>query len=172
MLRQLAARVGVVRATNYAALAKQLQKAREKLGKQGQTIEDLRAEQKQWKVRLSDAEAVADKAKSALASERPQFEQTKAELEGKLRQLATEVDRLRKQAQRQTEIDTLQRRLRDAERELKIAREYLTVLEVKLDLVEAAANVLDGRTRTLTVRRASAESGAMAALEDLERRLG
>jgi chromosome segregation ATPase len=54
-------------------------------------------------------------------------------------------DKLR---QRQDEIESiLRKRLVDAERELVTAREQLMAIDVKLDILEGAANVLDSRTR-------------------------
>jgi len=55
--------------------------------------------------------------------------------------------------QKQTELDALQSRLEHAERELSGAREHLMVIEVKLDILEGAANVLDGRMRTAAPQR-------------------
>ena len=40
------------------------------------------------------------------------------------------------------------KRLIEAEQELAAARNHLMVVEVKLDILEGAANVLDARTRT------------------------
>ena len=43
--------------------------------------------------------------------------------------------------------ESLRTRLIEAERELMVAREHLMAIEVKLDILEGAANVLDVRTR-------------------------
>lgn len=48
---------------------------------------------------------------------------------------------------RRHEIEDLRKRLANAERELLVAREHLMAIEVKLDILEGAANVLDIRTR-------------------------
>jgi hypothetical protein len=53
---------------------------------------------------------------------------------------------------RQVDLESLQARLQHAERELAGAREHLMVIEVKLDILEGAANVLDARTRTAVAR--------------------
>jgi hypothetical protein len=54
----------------------------------------------------------------------------------------------------------LQNRLDVAEQELVAVREHLMAIEVKLDILEGAANVLDGRTRTVLAHRTSASRGA------------
>jgi chromosome segregation ATPase len=56
-------------------------------------------------------------------------------------------------------LEALQARLDDADRELATARDYLMVVEAKLDILEGAANVLDARTRA-QVHRGTGESGA------------
>lgn len=54
---------------------------------------------------------------------------------------------LAKMRERREEIQNLRTRLAEAERELMVAREHLMAIEVKLDILEGAANVLDVRTR-------------------------
>jgi chromosome segregation ATPase len=56
---------------------------------------------------------------------------------------------LAKLTARHEKMDDLRRRLADAERELLVAREHLMAVEVKLDILEGAANVLDIRTRAV-----------------------
>lgn len=53
-----------------------------------------------------------------------------------------------RQRQRDEEIERLREQLASTERELILAREHLMAVEVKLDILEGAANVLDARTRT------------------------
>jgi hypothetical protein len=60
---------------------------------------------------------------------------------------------------RDNEFTRLERQLADTERELVLAREHLMAVEVKLDILEGAANVLDARLRT-AARQQRAESGA------------
>ena len=52
----------------------------------------------------------------------------------------------------EAEWKAMQSRLAESERALAIAREQLMAIEVKLDILEGAANVLDARTRS-TVHR-------------------
>ena len=57
------------------------------------------------------------------------------ELEERIRLLQDEIERL------------LRMRLVEAEQSLGLAREHLMAIDVKLDILEGAANVLDARTR-------------------------
>ena len=61
--------------------------------------------------------------------------------------------------QRAADFDALNARLRELERELAVAREHLMAVEVKLDILEGAANVLDVRTRA-AIHQPTAETGA------------
>jgi hypothetical protein len=65
------------------------------------------------------------------------------------------------QQERAAELVDLKQRLAESERDLVVAREQLMAIEVKLDILEGAANVLDGRTRELVTRRSGlgTESG-------------
>jgi DNA repair exonuclease SbcCD ATPase subunit len=49
--------------------------------------------------------------------------------------------------ERVADADTIDARLAETERALSIAREHLNAIEVKLEILEGAANVLDARTR-------------------------
>jgi len=59
------------------------------------------------------------------------------------------------------DVKKLRDRLADTERELMVARDHLMAIEVKLDILEGAANVLDKRTRS-SVPKDRHESGARA----------
>jgi prefoldin subunit 5 len=48
---------------------------------------------------------------------------------------------------RQEDITNLTARLAETEQALALAREHLMMVDVKLDILEGAANVLDARTR-------------------------
>jgi alanyl-tRNA synthetase len=81
----------------------------------------------------------------------------------RLRKLAKTEESRAKLAERlrgqDSELAALQERLTIAEGELTAAREQLMAVEVKLDILEGAANVLDLRTR-VAVSRQQTESGA------------
>ena len=60
---------------------------------------------------------------------------------------------------RLAEAATMQARLLETERALALARDHLNAIEVKLEILEGAANVLDARTRVAPQHRPD-ETGA------------
>jgi hypothetical protein len=103
---------------------------------QAREIAEVKAGSLAWKTKAS---AAMERAKS---------------LEGEVKRQAQLVHRLtvsgEKLRQRQDEVERLLNvRLADAEQALNLAREYLMAIDVKLDILEGAANVLDTRTRTV-----------------------
>lgn len=93
--------------------------------------EQVKAESQIWKDRAREAIARADK----LADD-----------------LNRQAKLLERQQQQTTDSEKLRERLSLAERELIAAREQLMAVEVKLDILEGAANVLDVRTRAAISR--------------------
>jgi hypothetical protein len=64
-----------------------------------------------------------------------------------------------KALQRQVaDLQSLHERLTVAERDLAAARDLLMAVDVKLDILEGAANVLDTRTRSVVSRQRSGAS--------------
>jgi chromosome segregation ATPase len=98
-----------------------------------------------WKARAGDAIARVKALESELKHEAKRVE--------KLKGLAEKLQ------QRDAELEKLRDRLATAERELSVAREHLMAVEVKLDILEGAANVLDARTRSV-IRPQPRETGA------------
>jgi hypothetical protein len=74
-------------------------------------------------------------------------------LEGELAEQARLLKDTQKQLERVRSHDGEAARLREqllkTDRALMLAREHLMAVEVKLDILEGAANVLDARTRTV-----------------------
>lgn len=76
-----------------------------------------------------------------------------ARRERTLEQQARDLDRQLKKIQRQArpiadgDLVAMQTRLAETERALTLARDQLNAIEVKLEILEGAANVLDTRTR-------------------------
>jgi SMC interacting uncharacterized protein involved in chromosome segregation len=68
---------------------------------------------------------------------------------------AREVKALQRQV---ADLQSLNERLIVAERDLAAARELLMAVDVKLDILEGAANVLDVRTRSVVSRERSGAS--------------
>ena len=120
LLREWLAAVGLVSARRHKAVLKQ--------------IEALKVASAERKTRASAAASRAQ------------------ELEARLRRQTDEAEKLQQKMdkwkqQRQHDFQQLLLQLAKTERELKVARDHLMAIEVKLDILEGAANVLDTRTR-------------------------
>jgi len=100
-----------------------------------------------WKAKAAEANARAKAFEAEAQHEAQRAEKYKATIEKLQRQTA--------------DVEKLRERLIVAERELTVAREHLMAVEVKLDILEGAANVLDARTR-LAIRPQPRETGAPA----------
>ena len=130
LLIKLAALFGVVPARRYEGLVTQLA--------------DARSNAQSWKSRANEALA---RVKS---------------LEREVRRQSRLLDDARTLVERVHggggDADRLREQLADAQRQLFVAREHLMGIEVKLDILEGAANVLDARTRVAI--RQSTRTGA------------
>ena len=147
--------IGLVPARRHALLERQLKeaetrakKAESETKKVRQLLEEVRAESRAWKTRADDT----GKQLKALATE-AQRQRERAE------KYKDAIDRSSQSAKAgSVDVETLLKRLDEAERELAVAREHLMAVEVKLDILEGAANVLDTRTR-LVVAQQAGETG-------------
>ena len=130
LINGLLAMVGLVTVRRYHALMQQL--------------EQVKAGSLEWKAKARESTARA----TALETEVKQHARhaQKSELY------------LAKMRARREEMNNLRARLAAAERELVVAREHLMAIEVKLDILEGAANVLDARTRGAIVKEPSRTS--------------
>jgi hypothetical protein len=144
---------GIVSSARYAQAVEQQRKAESRAAKLENQLEVTRAESRGWKVKADQAVDAARQAQASAAEAKKQLQRAE-----KLRAEAEE--RGARKAERAADLDLLQKRLADAERELRIAREQLMAVEVKLDILEGAANVLDARTRSAVARRTTSERGA------------
>jgi chromosome segregation ATPase len=105
----------------------------------------LRADVDNWKRRHEESASAGAESKRAAAAAASRAERAEAEVEGlkaRSQALATKLGVLREQ-------------LDKAKRESTTAHEHLMAMEVKLDLIEAALQVLDVRTRDATLERAA-----------------
>jgi hypothetical protein len=119
LLLKVLAAFGMVPARRYNELARQ--------------AAELRGSAKSWKIKATEA---SERAKA---------------LDGELHRQTRLVKEARDAANKSSndgDIVKLRQQLADTERELILAREHLMAIEVKLDILEGAANVLDVRTRT------------------------
>jgi chromosome segregation ATPase len=139
--------LGLVRGRSYDALAEQHAKAEAHAAKLARHLEESKADSRGWKTKAEEAVAELKKAQEDAATVRKELRQ--AEKQKELLQ------------ERTAELVALKQRLADSERDLIVAREQLMAIEVKLDILEGAANVLDARTRELVTRRSGVgtESG-------------
>ena len=125
---KLLAAVGLVPAGRYVMASRQAHKL----------DKELRA----WKKRALKSGARATQLEEQLKDQIRRLKDARAATEQK----ATLTNR------DEAEWKAMQSRLTESERALAIAREQLMAIEVKLDILEGAANVLDARTRS-TVQR-------------------
>lgn len=117
------------RLAQAAAASDGLQQARrEEARRHKSRVAELESEQARRAARASDA---AEQASQRIAALEKELRKRDAELEAAVRQETA-----------------LEQRVAAAIEELRAAREALAAVEVKLDILEGAANVLDRRTRT------------------------
>jgi hypothetical protein len=109
---------------------------------QARLIADAKAGSLAWKTKAGEAVARV-KVLDAEVKQQAQVIQRLTAANEKLRQHQEELD------------DLLTVRLAEAEQSLTVAREYLMAVDVKLDILEGAANVLDTRTRTIVSKQHS-----------------
>jgi chromosome segregation ATPase len=118
----------------------------------------LRADSENWKRRYDDAteglagwkqsahraEAETERARGGADKIKADLERTRADFE---REQARTADWRRRAEALATELQDMRVRLNNAQRATGSANEQLMAMEVKLDLIEAAIQVLDTRTR-------------------------
>jgi len=179
LLGQLLNLLGLVRIGHLTAVQRQLRDAEGRFKTVKQERDQLRAESEQLKVRSADqVKGEVGRFKAKLEEARTDMERWKSAAGEAQRALkaakaqgdkhAERANRLQAQRERDNEqgerrsreFDSLAKRLELAERQLIVAREHLMAVEVKLDILEGAANVLDARTRTVIGSQERAESGA------------
>lgn len=142
--------LGLVPASGYDALA-------ERTDKLARQLEEYKSNSRVWKTKAEEAFGEIKKAQDATAAAHKLLRQTEKHRDEQSRnaqKLKEDLEKLRKvQQERAAELVDLKKRLAESERDLIIAREQLMAIDVKLDILEGAANVLDGRTRELVTRR-------------------
>src|SRR5688500_5732207 len=137
-------RVGLVTAAAYDRVADRLLKTESRLANADAELEQLRADARAWKTKAEEAHARLKTAAEEAASRAAEFKQETRELQHQVeRQDETMKKDADRYARRVADVEALQGRLTEAERELVAARDQLMAVETKLDILEAAANVLD-----------------------------
>jgi chromosome segregation ATPase len=134
---------GLASASRLASMAERLRKSESRVESLSRKLEEAQADIRTWRSKAEEAQKRVKDAESETAREAQRFEKAKADIE--------------KQATRDKkktiDVDALDVRLDGAERDLAVSRDHLMAIEVKLDILEGAATVLDGRTRTLLAER-------------------
>jgi chromosome segregation ATPase len=109
-----------------------------------QRMARLRTSAEGWKQRYEDASKAAAEWKHTAVDARTSAERTA----GKLEHARAHVDEWKSRAEAlATQVRDLKERLDETRRVTTVARQHLMATEVKLDLIEAAVQVLDARTR-------------------------
>jgi chromosome segregation ATPase len=139
-----------------------LRRAEAKVAQLERDLELVRADAQSWKRRHEDAseaisgwkqafqrtQAAAEQAQAHANRFKSEFERAQTELERE--KPRTEGSRQRAETLK-TELQEMRARAEQAQRAAELANEQLMAMEVKLDLIEAAIQVLDLRTREQAV---------------------
>lgn len=159
-IKTLLAAFGVAPAAHLARLEADVRRAEGKTAQLEERLVHLRNEADSWKRRHEDAADAAVGWKLAASRAQAELDRVKTDAEkaktGMERaQAEAERDKARLQGVRET-LDRVRSRLEDARGGIESSNEQLMAMEVKLDLIEAAIQVLDARTREHAVSHASA----------------
>jgi len=142
MKRGLAA-VGMVPARQMESVAEELRRASKRLAKAEERLVEVRSDAEGWKRRHHEASARTTEHHAALERAEKRAERAEAQAaEWKERAEALS-----------SQVRDLKEQLRETKGAAASAREYLMATETKLDLIEAAIQVLDARTRDRAVAR-------------------
>jgi chromosome segregation ATPase len=137
-------RLGFVRIARYDAIAQQRNKAEKRSTELAHRVEELRASLREWRGRAEGLSALSRRDRESLRQLQKDAVRGQKELERRCEHLGkvqAENARLR------ASITALEQRVVAAEEALVAAREMLMLVEVKLDILEGAATVLDRRSR-------------------------
>ena len=150
LILKLLAAIGLAPAGHLTQAQTRANRAAEKVARLEQQATKLREERDDWKQRHQHAITAAADLKKTAARAEDASARAKAEAE----RANTQVEEWRTRAQAlTTELREVRDRLEEARRVGTLAREHLMVTETKLDLIEAAIQVLDSRTRDAVVPR-------------------
>jgi chromosome segregation ATPase len=158
----LLAAIGLAPASRVDQLNGDVRRVEGKVAQLERQLEEARADAQSWKKRHEDtteavagwkqathrAQAETEYAKKNVDRIRGELERAKAELEREQPRMAEE----RRRAETlKAELQDMRARAEHAHRVTDSANEQLMAMEVKLDLIEAAIQILDARTREQAV---------------------
>lgn len=163
-IKALLSAVGLAPASQIERLNHDVRRAEAKIGQLEEQIAQLRADGQSWKRRYDDtseavagwkqaahrAEAEAERTKGSADRTKADLERARTDVE---REQARAADWRRRAEALTAELQEWRGRVEDAHRATDSANEQLMAMEVKLDLIEAAIQVLDTRTREQAVSR-------------------
>jgi len=146
-IRKVLAGMGLATAAQVRHAAAQAQHSARKAE---QRMTRLRTSAEEWKQRYEEASKVAADWKHAAVDARASVERAT----GKLEHVQAHVVEWKARAEAlTTQVRELKERLEETRRVTTVARQHLMATEVKLDLIEAAVQVLDARTREAALPR-------------------
>jgi chromosome segregation ATPase len=149
-VKSVLASVGLASAGQVNGALHQAQKAQAKLKALEDRLAKVREASANWKRRYEESVRAAAEFKQAASRADVKAERASAAAEraaAKADEWKARTDTLMGQ------VRDLSARLKEANRAATAAREHLMATEVKLDLIEAAIQVLDSRTRETAVTR-------------------
>jgi chromosome segregation ATPase len=146
-IRKVLAGIGLATAAQVRQAATQTRQTAQKAEEQ---MAKLRTDAKGWKQRYEESSRAAAEWKKAAADAEGNVERSSRELE----RVQAHADEWRSRAETlTTQVRDLKERLDETRRVTTVARQHLMATEVKLDLIEAAVQVLDARTRESAIPR-------------------
>ena len=160
MIRRALETMGLVTEGKYAVAIERLKKAEARALKLAQHVREARAETQTWKSKTAEAQDALRKAQARAAEAIQKAEAKAADAQRQARRAEAIRVEAERRAQKTIDLEGMQKELERSEHELLLAREQLMAVEVKLDILEGAANVLDTRTRGIASRRTTPEDGS------------
>jgi chromosome segregation ATPase len=138
LLGRAAARAGLVSRAKYVQASEALQRANGKIAELKELLEAARA----------DSRALKAKVEEVTGRLTHQRDEDSAKHAKRAAKATEELERVRaREEKHRVVIAELREKAISSERAVRIAREQLMAVEVKLDIIEGAITVLDGRTR-------------------------
>lgn len=131
--------LGLIPASRLASVAERLRKSESRVEALSKKLEEVQGESRAFRSKVDEAQKRVKELEGEVSREAQRFEKAKAEIE---KQAARDKKKT-------VDVDALDAQLDEADHVLTVARDHMMAIEVKLDILEGAATVLDGRTRTL-----------------------
>ena len=149
-IKGLLATIGLAPAGQVEIATAHARKAAEKAKSLEDRLASMRTDREHWQHRYEEKSNAVAEWKAAAARTEANLERAKATV---LRSEAHAEEWKAKAGALAAQVQELRTRLGDAKRATTTSREHLMAMEVKLDLIETAINLLDARTREAAVSR-------------------